>query len=568
MSGSPRRPPAVDTSAGLSYRLTTRLSGGREDVGPQWSPEVSHDWPVAKDIRVTPQLDEARRLALAHNVLPVTHSFVSDLETPVSAFLKLGAPRRSFLLESAEQGRHLGRYSFLGVGARALVTYADGRLIVRENGDRLEVEHDDPFTAVADLMRSYRPPASGEVGGGAAAALPPLAGGLVGYFGYDLVRRLEHLPDAPPDDLGLPEMAFLLADTVLVFDHLKHSITIVANAFVEGRDVDGPYERALERIAGVREKLAAPLPAGAAGRLTAAPEAGEAGRAAAGEPAVSRPVTSSMTRERFEAGVERIRDYIYDGDAFQVVLSQRFSTPTDVSPFSIYRGVRAVNPSPYLYYIAFDDFALCGSSPEPLITVQGDHVETRPIAGTRRRGASPAEDERLIDDLRADEKERAEHLMLVDLGRNDLGRVCKPGTVKVGEFMEMELYSHVIHMVSSVSGTLAPAVEPTDALKAAFPAGTVSGAPKVRAMQIVDELETVRRGPYAGAIGYLSYGGDLDTAICIRTVIVKDGIAHVQAGAGIVADSVPATEYEETQNKAAALLRAVDLAHDQFGEGG
>ncbi len=512
---------------------------------------------MARDIRVTPELVEARRLALAHNVLPITHSFVSDLETPVSAFLKLGAPRRGFLLESAEQGQHLGRFSFLGVGARALVTYADGRLTVQENGDRLSVEHDDPFTAVADLMRSYRPPASGE-----AAALPPLAGGLVGYFGYDLVRRLEPLPDAPPDDLGLPEMAFLLADTVLVFDHLKHTITIVANAFVDGRDVDGPYERAVERIADVRAKLAAPLPAGAAGRMVDAAKVGA-------DPAPSdRPVTSSMSRAQYEAGVERIRDYIYAGDAFQVVLSQRFSTPADVSPFSVYRGVRAVNPSPYLYYIAFDDFALCGSSPEPLITVQGDRVETRPIAGTRRRGASPAEDRRLIDDLRADEKERAEHVMLVDLGRNDLGRVCVPGTVKVDEFMEMELYSHVIHMVSSVSGRLDEDKDPTDALKAAFPAGTVSGAPKVRAMQIIDELETLRRGPYAGAIGYLSYGGDLDTCICIRTVVVKDGVAHVQAGAGIVADSVPAKEYAETQNKAAALLRAIDLAHEQFGDGG
>ena len=427
---------------------------------------------------------------------------------------------------------------------------------MQENGDRLSLEHDDPFTAVADLMRSYRPPTSG-----VAADLPPLAGGLVGYFGYDLVRRLEPLPDAPPDDLGLPEMAFLLADTVLVFDHLKHTITIVANAFVEGRDVDGPYERAVERIADVREKLAAPLPAGAAGRMVDA-------AVVAGSPAPSRPVTSSMTQEQYEAGVERCREYIYAGDAFQIVLSQRFSTPVDVTPFSIYRGVRAVNPSPYLYYIAFDDFALCGSSPEPLVTVQGERVETRPIAGTRPRGASAAEDRLLMDDLRADEKERAEHVMLVDLGRNDLGRVCVPGTVKVDEFMEMELYSHVIHMVSSVSGTLAEGNDPAAALKAAFPAGTVSGAPKVRAMQIVDELETVRRGPYAGAIGYLSYGGDLDTCICIRTVVVKDGVAHVQAGAGIVADSVPAMEYAETRNKAAALLRAIDLAHEQFGDGG
>ena len=539
---------------------------------------------MAKDIRVHPQLVEARRLALAHNVLPVTHSFVSDLETPVSAFLKLGAPRRAFLLESAEQGQHLGRYSFLGVGARALVTYADGRLTVQENGDRLEVEHPDPFAAAAELIAGYRPPASGDEGGAAGAALPPLAGGLVGYFGYDLVRRLEDLPDAPPDDLGLPEMAFLLADTVLVFDHLKHTITVVANAFVEGRDVDGPYERAVARIAAVKGKLQAPLPASAYGLAEAdevepgatTAEAAGPGAAAADDaqahgagraaPEGPRPVSSSMTREQYESGVARIRDYIYAGDAFQVVLSQRFSTPVDVSPFAVYRGLRAVNPSPYMYYIAFDDFALCGSSPEPLITVQGDNVETRPIAGTRRRGADAAEDRRLMADLRADEKERAEHVMLVDLGRNDLGRVCAPGTVRVDEFMGMELYSHVIHMVSSVRGTLADGATPTDALKAGFPAGTVSGAPKVRAMQIVDELETVRRGPYAGAIGYLSYGGDLDTCICIRTVVVKDGVAHVQAGAGIVADSDPAREYEETQHKAAALLRAIELAHEEFSQ--
>ena len=526
---------------------------------------------MAKDIRVHPQLVEARRLALAHNVLPVTHSFVSDLETPVSAFLKLGAPRRAFLLESAEQGQHLGRYSFLGVGARALVTYADGRLTVQENGDRLEVEHPDPFAAAAELIAGYRPPASGAGGGAAGAALPPLAGGLVGYFGYDLVRRLEDLSDAPPDDLGLPEMAFLLADTVLVFDHLKHTITVVANAFVEGRDVDGPYKRAVARIAAVKEMLQAPLPTSVYGLAEAdevepSPAEGTPSRSANPAADRPRPVTSSMTREQYESGVDRIRDYIYAGDAFQVVLSQRFSTPTTVSPFAVYRGLRAVNPSPYMYYIAFDDFALCGSSPEPLITVQGKDVETRPIAGTRRRGANTAEDRRLIADLRADEKERAEHVMLVDLGRNDLGRVCAPGSVHVDEFMGMELYSHVIHMVSSVRGTLAEGATPTDALKAGFPAGTVSGAPKVRAMQIVDELETVRRGPYAGAIGYLSYGGDLDTCICIRTVVVKDGVAHVQAGAGIVADSDPAKEYEETQNKAAALLRAIELAHEEFSQ--
>ena len=503
---------------------------------------------MAPNIRVIPQLAEARRLALAHNVVPVTHSFVSDLETPVSAFLKLGSPRRGFLLESAEQGQHLGRYSFLGVGARTVVTYVDGRLTVHERGDQLEVDSSDPFVAVADLLKSYRPPAM--------SGLPPLAGGLVGYFGYDLVRHIERLPDAPPDDLELPDMAFLLADTVLVFDHLRHTITVVANAFIDGRDIDGPYERALERIAAVRRALQGPVPREPAG-----------GPGADAAPAATpHPVTSSMSRETYEAGVERIREYIYAGDAFQVVLSQRFSTPIDVAPFAVYRGLRAVNPSPYMYFIAFDDFALCGSSPEPLITVREGRVTTRPIAGTRRRGADEAEDRRLTDDLRADEKERAEHVMLVDLGRNDLGRVCVPGTVRVDELMGMELYSHVIHMVSSVSGTLRAGEDATSALKAAFPAGTVSGAPKVRAMQIIDELETVRRGPYAGAIGYLSYGGELDTCICIRTVIVKDGVAHVQAGAGIVADSVPAREYEETQNKAAAMLRAIDLAHEEFAD--
>jgi len=505
---------------------------------------------VAQEICVTPQLDEARRLALAHNVLPVVHTFVSDLETPVSAFLKLATPRRSFLLESAEQGERVGRYSFLGLSARALVTYREGRLLVEENGRRRELEDADPFTAAGKLVSGYRPPP--------ASGLPPLAGGLVGYFGYDLVRHLEHLPTAPSDDLGLPEMAFLLADTVLVFDHLKHEITVVANAFVEGDGLDAAYRQARERILAVRARLARPLSPG--------PDLERQGSAFTAGRSDDRPLSSSMTRARYEAGVERIRDYVFAGDAFQVVLSQRLSTPVRVSPFAVYRGLRAVNPSPYLYFIAFDDFALVGSSPEPLVRVRGREVETRPIAGTRPRGATEAEDRRLMAELRADEKECAEHIMLVDLGRNDLGRVCAPGTVRVEELMAMERYSHVIHMVSSVRGTLAPGRTAIDALKASFPAGTVTGAPKVRAMQIIDELETVRRGPYAGAIGYLSFTGDLDTCICIRTVVVKDGVAYVQAGAGIVADSVPARELAETESKAAALLRAIDLAHEQFAD--
>ncbi len=531
-----------------------------------------HDWPVAKDICCIPELAEARRLALAYNVVPVTHSFVSDLETPVSAFLKLGAPRRVFLLESAEQGQRLGRYSFLGIGARAVVTYRAGLLEIEENGARREVACADPFAAVADLLGRHDPAPASDV--------PSLAGALVGYFGYDLVRHLERLPDAPPDDLGLPEMAFLLADTVLVFDHLKHTITIVANAVADDGDggggvagdagvdvtagvgtcIDEPYRRAVARVAEVKARLAGALPAqpaaprqGAGARATPASVAGAVGR-----------VSSSVTRAVFEAGVARIRKYILAGDALQVVLSQRFATPIEVSPFAVYRGLRAVNPSPYMFYMAFDDFALAGSSPEPLVTVRGDRVVTRPIAGTRRRGADAAEDERLVAELRADEKECAEHVMLVDLGRNDLGRVCVPGSVRVEELMGMERYSHVIHMVSSVSGTLAPGRSALDALEAAFPAGTVSGAPKVRAMQIIDELETVRRGPYAGAIGYLSPDGDLDTCICIRTIVMKGGVAYVQAGAGIVADSDPGREFAETENKAAALLRAVELAHEEF----
>ncbi len=525
---------------------------------------------MAKDICCTPELAEARRLVLAHDVVPVTHSFFSDLETPVSAFLKLGTPRRAFLLESAEQGQRLGRYSFLGIGARAVVGFRDGLLTVEQDGARRESRCDDPFAAAADLVARSHPAPAGE--------LPSLAGALVGYFAYDLVRHLERLPDAPPDDLGLPEMAFLLADTVLVFDHLKHAITIVANAVRDdaapaGARIDEPYRQAVARIADIKARLAAAMPLvatpsdGAPGRPDRSAAPPDAGAGAPLDPGASRlagSVSSSVSRADFEAGVARIGDYITAGDALQVVLSQRFATPISVSPFAVYRGLRAVNPSPYMYYIAFDEFCLAGSSPEPLVTVHGDRVVTRPIAGTRRRGADAAEDERLMAELRADDKECAEHVMLVDLGRNDLGRVCVPGSVHVDELMGMERYSHVIHMVSSVSGTLAKDHGAIDALKAAFPAGTVSGAPKVRAMQIIDELEPVRRGPYAGAIGYLSPGGDLDTCICIRTIVMKDGVAYAQAGAGIVADSDPAGEFVETENKAAALLRAVALAHEEF----
>jgi len=491
-------------------------------------------------LEIRPSLSEVRALAGDYNLIPVYHSFISDLETPVSAFLKLGARTNSFLLESAEQGERIGRYSFLGCDPRAIITFEDGELKIREGQDETIRDCDDPFDAVSDYLSRYQAPEFEE--------LPPFIGGAVGLFGYDLVRWVEELPPPKPDALGLPDMAFLVTDSTVIFDHLKHTIVLLANVFIRpGEDVEAAYEAACERVRHLQELISAPLP-----RAEAHPR-----------PALAEP-TSNFSRADFEAAVGKVKEYIMAGDSFQTVPSQRFQVGVDVSPFGIYRGLRTVNPSPYMYYIAFEDFALVGSSPEPLIKVDRGWVETRPIAGTRPRGATPDEDKRLAEDLLADEKERAEHIMLVDLGRNDLGRVCEPGTVEVVDLMRIEYYSHVMHIVSVVVGKLKAGMKATDALKAAFPAGTVSGAPKIRSMEIINELEPTKRGPYAGAIGYLSYQcGELDTCICIRTIVVKDGVAHVQAGGGVVADSVPANEYEETRNKARALFTAIELAQGQ-----
>jgi anthranilate synthase component 1 len=380
--------------------------------------------------------------------------------------------------------------------------------------------------------------------------LPPFAGGAVGYFGYDLVRTVEPLGEPNPDALGLPDMALMLTDALVVFDHLKHTITILANADLDAEpDVERAHGHAARTIAEVRACLAGPVPHRSSETATTTPEPPR--------------FESNMTRERFEAMVARIVEYINAGDAFQVVPSQRWSAEVPVEAFSIYRGLRVVNPSPYMYFLDFGDFQVAGASPEPLLTVTGRHVSTRPIAGTRARGASPEEDRQISRELLEDEKERAEHVMLVDLGRNDLGRVCEYGSVTVDELMEIETYSHVVHIVSSVSGTLREDVGAMDALRSALPAGTLSGAPKVRAMQIIDELEPTKRGGYGGAIGYLSYTGDLDTAIHIRTVVVKDGVAHVQAGGGTVADAKPDYEFEESLNKSKAVLHAVQLACEQ-----
>jgi anthranilate synthase component 1 len=495
---------------------------------------------------VAPSLEQARELARTHDLIPLRCSFIEDCETPVSAFLKLRAlapGEPAFLLESADQGQRVGRWSFIGFHPRSVLRWslADGG---------------DPYALAAERVARFNqaPLDDAEAGG------PPFTGGAVGFFGYDLVRTVEPLGDPParrdpgqdPDLLGLPDMALMLSDALVVFDHLMHTVTVIANADLQAEpDFERAYADAARTIGEVRCALAGPVP-------RAEPASGPH------PPARPTPTfESNMPRERFEAMVARIIEYIYAGDAFQVVPSQRWSAPVPVEAFSIYRGLRAVNPSPYMYYLDFGDFQVAGASPEPLLTVSGRHVATKPIAGTRPRGASPEEDRRIAQELLADEKERAEHVMLVDLGRNDLGRVCEYGSVVVDELMEIESYSHVMHIVSSVSGTLRAEVGAMDALRSVLPAGTLSGAPKVRAMQIIDELEPVKRGGYGGAIGYLSYAGDLDTAIHIRTVVVKDGVAHVQAGGGTVADAKPEYEYEESVAKARAVLRAVELACEQ-----
>jgi anthranilate synthase component I len=491
------------------------------------------------ELGLEPSLEEARRLAAQGNVVPVRARFVDDCETPVSAFLKLragepeGAP--CFLLESAEQGQ-VGRYSFVGFRPRSVLRWSDGALSESGGASR---EAPDPYAAVAEYLSAFEP--------APVAGLPPFFGGAVGFFGYDLVRTVEPLGEPNPDPLGLPDMALMVTDVMLVFDHLRHELTILACAFAGSEDgIDAAYGRAAEQIAEVRARLRGAVPAPATPRVADPPA-----------------FASNMEREEFEAAVERIVAYIHAGDAFQVVPSQRFSAPAPVEAFSVYRGLRAVNPSPYMYFLEFGDFQIAGASPEPLVKVHGDRVETRPIAGTYPRGANEDEDRRLAERLVNDPKERAEHVMLVDLGRNDLGRVCEYGSVGVDELMVVETYSHVLHIVSQVSGTLREGVSAMDVLRSALPAGTLSGAPKVRAMQIIDELEPVKRCSYGGAIGYLSWNGDLDTAIHIRTVVVKDGQIHVQAGGGTVADAKPAYEYNESVNKAKAVFRAVELACEQ-----
>ena len=499
------------------------------------------------DMNLTPSLGEARKLARSYDVVPLYAEFIGDLETPISAVLRFAEEDTVFLLESAEAAERFGRYSFLGFDPKRTLSYRNGVFTVVDSDGVREVPAADPFRGLAEIV--------GQKSVAPLPNLPAFVGGAVGFFSYDAVRYLEKLPAklAPPDDLGIPEALFAVTDTLVVFDHLRHKVLVVSLVDAAGlRDVEGEgftaaYRRAADDIRRVAERLAAPLT-----------------RRAPGFGGGSFDVSSNFTKEGYEEAVERAKEYIRAGDAFQVVPSQRFSAEVgELDPLLLYRGLRTVNPSPYMTYLKIGDLTLVGASPEPLVRVEGRRVMTRPVAGTRWRGGTVEEDAALAEELLADEKERAEHVMLVDLGRNDLGRVSEVGSVELAGFMEVERYSHVMHIVSTVEGNLREDLTALDALAAAFPAGTVSGAPKVRAMEIIDELEPTRRGPYAGATGYYGIDGRLDTCITLRTALLKDGKVFFQAGGGVVADSVPSAEYEETRNKAGAIRQALEVASNR-----
>lgn len=499
---------------------------------------------VAPDLadRLKPGRDAARALTPEANVVPLSLTYTDDCETPVSALLKLRAGGPAFLLESAERGQ-VGRFSFVGTDPHRTLRWRDGVLTeyagdaVSEDAPAMErIDAPDPYGSLKRYLERYR--VAGIPG------MPPFAGGVVGLFGYDLVRTVEPLGDPPDDPLGLPDLALMVTDVLLAFDHLHNQLTIIACAWAdEHEDFDAAWEAAAARITDVRDRLRGPVPIDPAAGVAEAPR-----------------FSSNLTRPEFEGTVARIVEYIRRGDAFQVVPSQRFSAVAETDALSIYRGLRAINPSPYMYFLEFGDFQIAGASPEPLLKVNGDRVEIRPIAGTSPRGASEEEDRRLAERLVSDPKERAEHVMLVDLARNDIGREAVYGSVKVEELMVVETYSHVMHIVSRVTGRLPEGRGALDVLRSALPAGTLSGAPKVRAMQIIDEVEPVKRSFYGGAVGYLAWNGDLDTAIHIRTAIIKDGTVHIQAGGGTVFDAKPDNEYRESVNKAKAMFRAVEMA--------
>ncbi len=483
-------------------------------------------------MRITPSLDDFLEMAGRHAVVPVSVEVLADRETPVTVFEKLVGDEPGFLLESVEGGERWAQWSFLGWDPEFTLESRNGVCMAQG----IDLPAGDPLVVLESLLRRYD---SAPVEG-----LPPLHSGAVGYLAYDAVRFIERLPDQPPDDRGLPDMVWQFVGALAAMDRYRQTVILVRNVFV-GDDPESQYRKAVAALSADMQRLGAdlgyrPAPAGA----DVAPV----------------PFESTFERADFEAAVVTAKDYITAGDAFQIVLSQRLGTDFDGDDFSIYRSLRLINPSPFLFFVRHPEVSVIGSSPELMTRVRDGVVTSRPIAGTRRRGADEAEDRALEEELLADPKEIAEHVMLIDLARNDVGRVCEFGSVKVDELMVIERYSHVMHIVSGVSGRLREDVGPVDVIRATFPHGTVSGAPKVRAMEIIDELEPVARGPYAGLVGYLDFSGNVDTAICLRTVVAAHGKAWVQAGAGIVADSDPSAEYEETMAKAAAALMAISRA--------
>jgi len=494
-------------------------------------------------MRISPDPDRFLELAAEHTVVPVWTEVLADLETPVSAFLKLVGDDHGFVFESVEHGERWSRFSFIGRDPVATLVLREG--VVTVTGDPgIELDTDrGMLAALEQLLAAHSSPEIED--------LPPLFGGLAGFLGYDVVREIEHLPDAPPDDHGMPDAVMSLIGSLAVFDHWRQRILLIESVMTGGLDRDGllaARARAVGAVTAAAERLAEPL---------AEPPAEPP------DPTEDNPeVTSPTASGEYRRAVEVAKEHILAGDIFQVVLSQRFDLELGAEPFDVYRVLRQVNPSPYMYFLRTEGVTLVGSSPEPMVQLRGRTVISRPIAGTRRRGVDDEHDRRLGAELIEHPKERAEHVMLVDLARNDVGRVAEFGTVRPDEFMTLERYSHVMHLTSQVSGTLRDDLGPIDVLRATLPAGTVSGAPKVRAMEIIDSLEPVKRGPYAGVVGYLDWSGNLDTAICIRTMFVRaDGVtASLQAGAGVVADSVPEDEDLECHNKAAALLAAIPAA--------
>ena len=493
---------------------------------------------------IQPTFKEFCQLAKQGNLIPIYQELLMDLETPLSFFKRLERDRYSFLLESVEGSERWARYSFLGTQPHCIFKARGNRVEIIENGKSKTLVSDAPLKLLEELLRGYQTVT--------VSGVPPFFGGALGYVAYNAVEQFHEIASDKKDPLGMPEIFFLFVQTLIAFDNLKHTIKIIDNVRVdEETDLRRAYEQATRRI----EK--------AVSSLQKKPRGIEPRDVSEGKG--ERPFRSNLTREGFQKIVSKAKEYIKAGDIIQAVLCQRLETETATDPFEIYRALRFINPSPYMFYLELEDFRIIGSSPETMVRLTGDTIELRPIAGTRRRGSTSEEEKALEADLLSDPKERAEHIMLVDLGRNDVGRVARVGTVEVNELMAIERYSHVIHIVSNVRGQLAADKTPFDLFVSAFPAGTVSGAPKIRAMQIISELEPEKRALYAGAIGYFGYNGSLDTCIVIRTIVMKGKKVFIHAGAGIVADSDPEMEYQETLNKARAMLKAVELA-EQWGE--